>query len=148
MSEQTWLDLIARLSAPEPVDLDATVFRDQGVATRPLAQQGAALPETTPPSALLWGKETPDISHIGVVVNAPLADPTTVALRLASAAVERGVTPIIMTELADCGFERFGFRIERIVADSAEERAILQQEICQFWDLAIVIDATEASMLG
>lgn len=148
MSEQSWLDLIARLSAPEPIDLDTTIFRDQENGAHPPKQDGAAQPESTPPSTRLWEKETVEASHIGVIVNAPLADPTAVALRLASAAVERGVTPIILTELADCGFERFGFRIERIVADSAEERAVLQQEICQFWDLAIVIDAAEASMLG
>lgn len=148
MSEQTWLDLIARLSAPEPVDLDATVFRGQEIGSRAAGQWRLDQPEAVPPSALLWEKETQDVSFIGVMVKTPLADPTEVALRLASAAVERGVTPIILTELADCGFERFGFRIERTVADSEEERATLLQEIRQFWDLAIIIDAEEASMLG
>ena len=62
--------------------------------------------------------------------------------------MERKVTPIILTTIPDCGFESFGFRVERIVGATAEERSLLENELKQFWNLAIIIDISDVAKLG
>ena len=68
-------------------------------------------------------------------------------MRLAAVALERGVTPIILSALDMSGFERFGFRVERLPAQPAE-RATAEAELARVWDLSIIIDADEIGLLG
>jgi hypothetical protein len=81
-------------------------------------------------------------------VDATLADATRTALRLASAALERGVTPIILTTLDASGFERFGFRVERFLPGPGADRTAWEAEMTAFWSLALVIDASDVAALG
>lgn len=150
MSEPNWNAIISRLSAPAPIDLDEALFvsADAEQAATRNAPPDAPLATGRGPSTKLWDRSGTDDAYIGVTVNTLLPDPTMAALRLASAAMERGVTPIILTELPECGFERFGFRVERIFADTPEETEQLRAEISQFWNLAITIDISDVAMLG
>ena len=53
-------------------------------------------------------------------------------MRLAAFAIERDVEIVVLSE-ADCsGFERFGFRVERIAGDTPEERAACEDQIRRF----------------
>ncbi|MBV1866656.1 MAG: hypothetical protein KUG69_01935, partial [Marinosulfonomonas sp.] len=70
------------------------------------------------------------------------------ATRLAAAALERGVNPVIMSSLPDCGFEQFGFRVERLVGSNQEELAACELDLVQFWNMAIVIDVKDIARLG
>ena len=54
----------------------------------------------------------------------PPADIRRTALRLAAAAVERGVVPIILSPLPRTGFEPYGFRVERLPAGPPEAAAL------------------------
>lgn len=146
MSEETWLDVISRISAHEPVDLEAVVFNRKPACIENLvADPGAA---QTAHSTQLWDRDDADASFIGVRVNERLTDCTQAAFRLAAAALERGVTPIILTTLPDSGFERFGFRVERIVGATKSEQRVLEDELSQFWNLAIIIDISDVAALG
>jgi hypothetical protein len=146
MHEDFWLDVISRISASEPLDMDTAVLGDEPVATNNLV--GDAGVSCTAHSDKLWGREDVNASFLGVRVDERLADCTQAAFRLAAAALERGVTPIILTTLADSGFERFGFRVERIVGATPEDRAVIEEELKQFWNLAIVIDISDVAALG
>jgi hypothetical protein len=101
-----------------------------------------------PPSRLLWRLADTRWSSIGVRVDAPLPDPAALALRLAAAAVERQVLPVILTTLDRSGLERFGFRTERVTGKAEADRLACEAELARFWNLAIIIDAADVSLLG
>ena len=138
-----WLEVLLRIAGTAPLDLDAVVL---GGA---LPQAAAAVPHgagTLPPSPRLWERGEEETAAIGIRVLNPLPDPGAVALRLAAAAVERGITPVILSALPDSGFERFGFRVERLSPGAA--RAAEEAELQAFWNFAIIIDAEDVERLG
>lgn len=144
MTPDHWLSVLARITPAGPFDLDA--------GEPPPARQGTGLggwsSETPPPSPRLWEREETGASYLGIRVDAPLVDPARTALRLAAAALERGVTPIILTSLGQSGFERFGFRVERFVPGEGADRAAWEAEMTAFWSLALIIDAADVAALG
>ncbi|OYX42339.1 MAG: hypothetical protein B7Z02_12420 [Rhodobacterales bacterium 32-67-9] len=144
MTPDHWLSVLARITPAGPVDLDAgeapSVRRGTGLGGWP-----SDLP---PPSPRLWDREDTGATYLGIRIDAPLPDPARTALRLAAAALERGVTPIILTSHAQCGFERFGFRVERFVPGVGADRAAWEAEMTAFWSLALIIDATDVAALG
>ncbi len=144
MTPEHWLAVLSRIAPGEPVDLDAGAPGPAGT--------GSAIagwtPATPPPSPRLWQRGDSGASWIGIRVDAPLADPARAALRLAAAALERGVTPVILTPLDFTGFERFGFRIERFVPGAGADRAAWEAEMTAFWSLALIIDAADVALLG
>ena len=117
MTDERWFDVIARMTPDEPLDLDAVLF-DVSASADPgeVAPLGRA--ETMAPSARLWERDEA-LSHIGIRVTQAHPDALELAFRLASAAAERGVVPIILSPLERTGFERFGFRVERLPSGSA-----------------------------
>ena len=145
MSDERWLDVLSRIVPGEPVDLDRAVFGQDAAGPPPVATRGEVA--STAPSARLW--ERPDeISHIGIRVEKEHPDALHLALRLASVAAERGVVPVILSPLERSGFERFGFRIERIPSGPPDEAARCEEEIRRFWDIPIVIDLGDVEALG
>ncbi len=144
MTPDHWLAVLARITPDGPVDLDA--------GDAPPARRGTGLggwfSDAPPPSPQLWDREETGASYLGVRVDAPLADPAHTALRLAAAALERGVTPVILTSLGQSGFERFGFRVERFVPGVGADRVAWEAEMTAFWSLALIIDAADVAALG
>ncbi len=61
------------------------------------------------------------------------------AMRLVAFAAERDVEVIILAEGDRSGFERFGFRVERIAGKTPEERAACEDRIRRFWNLDLVL---------
>lgn len=144
MNADEWLNVISRISHSQPLDLDAELF-DRGLTSTKNIQPAS---HPTPPSAKLWESGENPASYIGVRVTKRPADCTQAALRLAGAASERGVIPIILTTLPDSGFERFGFRVERLTGDSPQDYRQLEEQLMRFWDMAIVIDVEQVVQLG
>lgn len=146
MSDERWFDVVTRITPDEPVDLDPVVFnhvaREVSREIRPRGRAAAA-----PPSAKLWDRDETR-SHIGVLISREHPDALHLALRLASAAAERGVVPVILSSLERTGLERFGFRVERLPSGSEEEVARCEAEIRKFWDMPIVIDMADVEALG
>ena len=145
MTDTTWFEILSRMSPKQPVRLDDLVTDTRGVGPQGkvlLPQQGLA------PSVALWDRDPGGPAHIGIRVLEPLETPYNVARLLASAATERGVFPIILSRLVDyCGFEQFGFRVERVPEDPEAAQAA-EEEIRKFWDLAIIIDGHEIGLLS
>jgi hypothetical protein len=139
-----WLEITAGLGAPAPVGLDGIIA--PGRRRTPVPRPGFFPPPSgLPPSVTLWGWQGAGFSCIGIRVIRTLPDPRPIALRLAAAAVARNVVPIILTPLPHCGFERFGFRCERVLASYYE---FYEAELMQYWNMAIVIDAEDVALLG
>ena len=140
MTVELAMDILARLQDAAPVDLDR-MLDGPGAAT-----QGATL-TTADPVALspaLWS-HAEGWACLGIRVTTPLPDVTSLARRLAATALERGIFPVILTTLDQSGFERFGFRVERLTeAGCAGEEA----ELAGFWNFALILDADDLMLMG
>jgi len=149
MSGVDWLAVLAQIVPAAPDEPDGDLFA--GAASGPAggvpAWRGAAAP-LAPPSRALWHRAPGGPAGIGVRVTAAPADGIAAALRLAAAAAERGLMPVILSAVDDSGFERFGFRVERLYGATEAERAAVEAELVALWDLAIVVDVADILRLG
>jgi hypothetical protein len=140
-----WAEVLKRICLQAPVNLDDIIGTAPSNPTR-----GRVLAVThaeTLPSAQLWARGEPLVSYIGIRVQSPLADCTHAAMRLAGAALERRVVPVILTTLPSSGFERFGFRVERVGGTTQQEIERAEQQLARFWNLVIIIDAADMDLL-
>jgi hypothetical protein len=146
-TQETWLAILHNISDEGPLDLDTLL----GLAPKSMhaaAPDFPAVPDRIAPSSQLWTRPANGISFIGIRVTAPVPDIAALAYRLAAAAVERRVIPIILSSVAPSGFERFGFRTERLFGATEADRARVEAELIAFWNLAIVIDAADVAFLA
>ncbi len=159
MSGDPWTAVISRITADAPFDLDAAVFPAPAampagaISGAPAGAVGGPAADidgpaaAPPPVAALWSVADRDRAHVGLRVLAAPADPAATAFRLAAAAVERGVVPIVLSHCASSGFERFGFRVERLTGATVDARAAEEAELSRFWNIAIILDADEIAGL-
>lgn len=133
--ENSWRAIAARITPDAPTNLGNT----------PVDAALAETPAPRAPSSRLFPQRAEGQSYLGVRITAPPADAAGTAARLAAAALERRVVPILLSHLPQSGFERFGFRVERILGETAEQRAAQEAELQRFWDLAIIIDLTDVA---
>lgn len=145
MNEAHWLHLLTRITSSLPLDFDADIFQKPGAPS----EQDISDDTVSPPmSTKLWERVPGEPTYIGVRVTHPLTDEARLAVKLASAAVERRICPVIITSLSVSGFETYGFRVEKVPALPSESRARFEAELIAFWQLALVIDAEDISALG
>jgi hypothetical protein len=145
MSPDEWFDVIGRITKSAPVDLDAALFGDTPAATPPAPAR--MMGRASPVSARLWARDE-SVSHIGIRVTRLPADIRSLAVRLASAATERRVIPIILSSLSRTGFEAYGFRVERLPEGPPELVSTYEEELRKFWDMPIVIDLSDVEALA
>ncbi|MGL4310943.1 MAG: hypothetical protein ACRCSU_10685 [Paracoccaceae bacterium] len=136
MSDINWLTVLSRITPQAPIDLDD----ESNAAPAPVIDPGQDGP---PPSTALWSRDETSAPAVGIRVTTPVADPMDLAQRLAAASVERGIYPVILSTLPRCGLERFGFRVERLLAGDAVTLARQEAELAKFWNFAIVVDAAD-----
>lgn len=149
MISDDWLATLSRICAYRPVDLepllaataeagmgsgDAISIRDLGEAPRL-------------PSSRLWPKKNGAVSCIGIRVLGEIANPAQAAYRLAAAALERGIVPIILATHPNSGLERFGFRVELLAGHTADELRASEAELMRFWDISVVINSSDIAGL-
>ena len=140
MNNEYWLEVISRLSAVQITDLDDI-----------LSPPGRCIPATgldadldrvlSRPSRELWADRKSGVLAIGISISKPLRNPVNLAGHLAAMAVERGIIPIVLSEIGLCGLERFGFRVEDVSQMSGGSADELKDQIRQFWHIDIMIDA-------
>ncbi len=140
MTAETWSAVLSRLTPNSPVDLDDLLF-DEAQGSSVLESFGNAK------SPALWARPE-NWACIGVRVLARPENLAEAARRLATLAVERKVTPIILSPLPSTGFERFGFRVERIPEIPGDARDACEAELQNFWDLPMIFDLEESSALS
>jgi hypothetical protein len=134
MASDRWSEVISRLTAGEPGTLDdLTAGVDAPAEGRDFfpAVEGVLMPQ----SALV----RPGAVCIGVRVTEAPADLVDRALRLASFALEKDVEVILLSHVDEPGFERFGFRVERISGEDAAARAACEDQVRRFWNIDLVL---------
>ncbi|MGC9420130.1 MAG: hypothetical protein ACP5EN_14300 [Rhodovulum sp.] len=145
--DPAWSTILARITPARPEDIDDLIL--DGHPPPPRGKMLTPAGEV-PPSAALWARDAQDdtLSRIGIRITGPLADPARAALRLAAAAVERRVIPVILSRVDASGFERLGFRVERLPPDDEAAAVAAEAELRKFWNLAIIVDGCDLDMLG
>lgn len=149
MNIDHWLLIISRITSFRPIELD-DVFdiylpqRTDGCnAERTAARDRFAFP----PSSRLWLHKNNSSSYIGVRVYEAQRNLAQAAFRLAAAALERCVVPIIFSTIPSSGFERFGFRVELLVGESHEDILEREEELKRYWNISVVINASDITAL-
>ena len=140
MTIESWSAILSRLTPNAPVDLDDLLGAEVRLSPV-LAGNGDAT------SPKLWLRPD-DWACIGVRVITPPGNIADAARRLAAVAVERNVTPIILSSLPSSGFERFGFRVEKIPEEPGDARDACEAELQAFWDMPIIFDLEESAALS
>lgn len=132
-----WNSILPRIGPHDAVDLDDMLSPhdprsgDPGRDIFPIPE-AVLMPETE--------MKRSDAVCVGVLSrSADATDPVDRAMRLAAFAAERDVHVIILTDADRSGFERFGFRVERIAGDTPEERSGCEEQIRRFWNLDLVL---------
>lgn len=127
---------MSRIGPQDADDLDellASFDRGQGAAGHDIFP----LPEgVLMPHAALRRSDAVCIGLRTAAVDGTVADR---AMRLAAFAIERDVEITVLSETDYSGFERFGFRIERIAGETAEARDACEDQIRRFWNLDLVL---------
>ncbi len=142
MTDISWFEILGRTSPKRPVQLDALITDNR--KSKPYGK--VVFPEMDlTPSTALWERDKGGPTYIGIRVLKPLEAAHNLARRLAAAALEREVFPVILSRVEYSGFEQFGFRVERVPDEPAAALAA-EAEIRKFWDLAIIIDGDEIGL--
>ncbi|MFQ8429774.1 hypothetical protein [Amaricoccus sp. W119] len=136
MDHTRWTTILSRIDSRDAVDID-----DLAAMVEPRAEvpgrdifpevEGCLLPRAAFRRA--------DGVAIGLRVTEPPADAADRAMRVTAFALERDVEVVVMSDVDRSGFERFGFRVERVSGDSEEARAACEEQIQRFWSIDLVL---------
>ena len=158
MKRNDWLEVLSRLAVGPiteidfasrvPASLRVAVPTGASVTGEEGTIDAASFAFTPPPSAQLWPIAAGNGARFGVRLRTARADVGPVAARLAAAAIERGVSPVILSYVDRSGFEQLGFRVERVHGQSSAEREMQEAELCRFWDLSIVVNVEDVAQLS
>lgn len=138
---QEWVNLIVRGSTQCPTDIDGLL---EGANTLAQRNRGSAVfPENGAFFAAQKTEESPRATIAVLLDDAEerVADDTAseMAIRYAALAIEKQCDIVILTHQNNAGYERFGFRVERIAGRTEAERQACIDQILRFWDASIVI---------
>lgn len=136
MSTNRWEDILARVSRNEPENLDGLLTPYDPRATTPGDE---IFPEHVSVVPFASEFRSDDTIAIGVRVEEPLPDPAERAVQLGAFAIERNVEVVVLSHMDYSGFERFGFRTERISGKSEAARAACERQLAGFWHLEVII---------
>jgi hypothetical protein len=137
MDTTHWSSILPRIVRHDADDLDALLTPFDPRRTAP-GKDLFPLPE----AVLAPGTALKRADAVCVGLRAPAGAPGDVAdraMRLAAFAAERDVEVVILTESDRSGFERFGFRVERIAGETPAARAACEDQIRRFWNLDLVL---------
>lgn len=132
-----WNSILPRIGPHDAIDLD-DMLSPYDPRPGPAGRDIFPLPEAVlMPEAEM---KRADAVCVGIQARAADAtDPVDRAMRLAAFAAERDVQIVVLTDADRSGFERFGFRVERIAGATPEERAACEEQIRRFWNLDLVL---------
>ncbi len=144
MTENRWYKILSNTTPERPVDLDDVIAPSRESKTRGelLFPDMDLLPSTT-----LWERDAENHTNIGIRIRKKPEAVCEIARRLSAAAIERNVVPIILSRVDNCGFEQFGFRVERIPDEELAAKAA-EEEIRKYWTLAIILEGHEVAKLS
>ena len=132
-----WTSILPRIGPHDADDIDALLAPFDPRRAVP-GRDVFPLPE----AVLMPQAELKAAEAVCVGLRAPAGDAADVvdrAMRLAAFAAERDVQIVVLSESDRSGFERFGFRVERIAGDTPEARAACEAQVRRFWNLDLVL---------
>jgi len=134
---QDWSNVLIRSATACPTNIDALLA---GKPRKPGKVVFAAPP--APPRARELAEA--DRPAIGVLLDdaaerMPDADAASLAARYAALAIEKECDIIILSHQANAGFERFGFRVERVAGQTATAREACIDGLRRFWGIEVMI---------
>ena len=136
MEPAQWNSILSRIGQHDAEELDTLLaVRDPhgaepGRELFPLPE-AVLMPET--------GMKRADAVAVGLPAKADAPDVVDRAMRVAAFAAERDVEIVVLTDADRSGFERFGFRVERLAGDTPAARAACEDQIRRFWNLDLVL---------
>ena len=138
---QHWVNLIVRGSVACPEDID-----DLLIDGNPLAQKrpGNAILRQSTGQTQARAPDEGARATIAVVLDdakARMSDAKSgeMAIRYAALAVEKECDLVVLTHQNNSGFERFGFRVERIAGKTQAQKKACVDQLVRFWGAEIVI---------
>ncbi len=136
MDEARWTAILSRIDPRDADDIDDIARAFDPRATRPGRDifpevEGALLPRAAFCRA--------DGVAIGLRVNEEATEAADRAMRLTAFAVERDVEVVILARCDRSGFERFGFRVERVTGETEAARAACEEQIRRFWSIDLLL---------
>lgn len=136
MDPTLWNSILSRIGRDDAEDIDAILAPHDPHRAEP-GRDLFPLPE----AVLMPGSEMKraDAVAVGLRASATASDAVDRAARVAAFAAERDVEIIVLTDADRSGFERFGFRVERIAGDTVEARDACEDQIRRFWNLDLVL---------
>jgi len=137
MSATKWLDVISRITAQTPDDLDPILAP---LDPRHHAESGAfhfPVEAAVPVISTPFGSD--DVVCFGARVTESTPDPLRLAMVLAQMAAEKAAHPVILAHVDVTGLEKFGFRVERVAGSTDAERNAAEEQLKRFWNIVLVI---------
>lgn len=136
MRDDSWNDVISRITPAIPIDIDADL---EPIAPK-IAEPGRV---KFSPSAI--DAELPvqfadeETVCFGVRITKDTPNIVALAMQIAQMAAEKGAYPIVLAHVDYSGLERFGFRVERVAGTTPEEIEACEAQICAFWQIVLII---------
>lgn len=136
-----WSEVLGRAFCPAPINIDPFLaelnplaMQAQGAVLFPCKNSEGAAPRFAPFAR-------PAIGVLLADADAPIdaGKVQDVAARYAALAVEKECEVIILSHQNNSGFERFGFRVERVAGADAAANAACIGQLRQFWELEIIL---------
>ena len=136
MDAQRWNAILGRITGHDAADVDDITrdFDPRGDRTgRDLfpAVSGQLMPETA--------MKRPGAICVGLRVETPPDDPADQAMRLVAFALEKDVEIVVLSHVDQSGFEKFGFRTERICGETEAAREACEEQVRRFWNIDTVL---------
>ena len=133
---ERWTTIIAGITPQEPEALDTVMAPFDTVPARAgRLLFPAAAADAAPPTDF----EAAETVTFAARITEGTTDRLTLAMTLAQMAMEKGAEAIILSHVDDPGFDRFGFRVERVSGETEEERAASEAQLVRFWNIVFVI---------
>jgi len=140
-TSQDWVNLIVRGSTQCPTDIDEILAGANSLAQD---KHGAAIFPNVGADAVALRSSQRESATIAVVLDDAKVRTTDerasdMAMRYAALAIEKQCDIVILTHQNNAGYERLGFRVERIAGKTKSEKKACIDQILQFWGAEIVI---------
>ncbi len=136
MDPRAWTSILSRIAPRDADDLDDLTGRYDPRRAEPGRDIFAGTGAVLMPRAAM---KREDAVCVGLRTSGFVADAADRAARLAAFALERDVEVVILTDCDLSGFERFGFRTERVAGETEAERAACEDQIRRFWNIDLML---------
>lgn len=136
METARWSAILSRIDPRDTADIDDIVRDFDPRAATPGRDLFPDVEACLMPRAAF---QREDAVAIGLRVATEPTDAADRAMRVAAFALEREVEVVVLSESDRSGFERFGFRVERVSGDTEARRAACEEQIRRFWSIDLVL---------